>query len=56
MIAFKRLILTDFKCDLTRLAKKKELKQALEESGMQHSCMGRAMISSLSIRATVRIG
>ena len=32
---FKRLILTDFKCEMTRLAKKKELSAALEESGLQ---------------------
>ncbi len=32
---FKRLILTDMKMDLTRLAKKKELQQALNESGKQ---------------------
>ena len=34
---FKRLILTDFKCELTRLAKKKELSAALQESG-EGSC------------------
>ncbi|KAK9838656.1 hypothetical protein WJX74_000751 [Apatococcus lobatus] len=33
VVPFKRLILTDFKCELTRLAKKKELSAALEESG-----------------------
>ena len=33
VMPFKRLILTDFKCELTRLAKKKELSAALKESG-----------------------
>ena len=45
VIPFKRLILTDFKCDLTRLAKKKELQQALDESGMQQ-VMGKFLRSA----------
>ena len=44
---FKRLLLTDFKCDLTRLAKKKELQQALDESGR---------LGHLTLRMLVRKG
>ena len=41
MVNFKRMVLTDFKIDIPRLAKKKVLTAALEESGespfLQHS-------------------
>ena len=33
MVNFKRMVLTDFKIDIPRLAKKKVLTAALEESG-----------------------
>ena len=38
-INFKRLVLTDFKIDIPRLAKKKVLTAALEESGAPASCL-----------------
>ena len=46
VMPFKRLILTDFKCELTRLAKKKELKAALEESGQQPCSSGNHVTGS----------
>lgn len=46
VMPFKRLILTDFKCELTRLAKKKELKAALEESGQPPCSIGNHAIGS----------
>ena len=36
---FKRLVLTDFKIDIPRLAKKKVLTAALEESGVPPCCL-----------------
>ena len=36
MVNFKRMVLTDFKIDIPRLAKKKVLTAALEESGENH--------------------
>ena len=36
---FKRMALTDFKIDIPRLAKKKVLTAALEESGMPLACL-----------------
>ena len=36
---FKRLVLTDFKIDIPRLAKKKVLTAALEESGAPPRCL-----------------
>ena len=36
---FKRLVLTDFKIDIPRLAKKKVLTAALEESGARSCCL-----------------
>ena len=36
MVNFKRMVLTDFKIDIPRLAKKKVLTAALEESGEKH--------------------
>lgn len=36
---FKRLVLTDFKIDIPRLAKKKVLTAALEESGAPPCCL-----------------
>ena len=37
VVNFKRLVLTDFKVDIPRLAKKRVLKEALEQSGTQLS-------------------
>lgn len=39
MVNFKRMALTDFKIDIPRLAKKKVLTAALEESGMPLVCL-----------------
>jgi large subunit ribosomal protein L14e len=38
IVNFKRLVLTDFKIDIPRLAKKKVLSAALEESGKLIVC------------------
>ena len=41
IVNFKRLVLTDFKIDIPRLAKKKVLSAALEESGVHlRLCLG----------------
>ncbi len=46
MVNFKRMALTDFKIDIPRLAKKKVLTAALEESGTPLSSLPHVMMSS----------
>ena len=46
MVNFKRMVLTDFKIDIPRLAKKKVLTAALEESG--EGCSSTCVISRVT--------
>ena len=54
VINFKRLVLTDFKVDIPRLAKKKVLKAALDESGKRLAAAGLQLV--IGIQAVVICG